>query len=226
MTLKGSGEADEWKEIDRFEHGVGWLAYPEEKMQRASHAMESDGDVWVIDPVDVEGLDDLLAEFGEVAGVVILLDRHKRDCAEVANRHDVSVWIPSFMDDVAEEIDASIKRFDNSLGDSGFKVHKVVDNSFWQEGMLYNEDTGVMIVSESVGNTGYFKTGDRKLGVHPMRRFTPPRMLTDFEPERIHLGHGPGVHENAPEALEEAIKGSLVRTPQLFFKNFKNIVFG
>lgn len=226
MALKATGETDEWTVIDRFEDSVGWMAHPSETMQRASHAVVADGDVWVIDPVDVEGLDDLLAEYGTVAGVVILLDRHKRDCAAVANRHDVSVWIPSFMTDVADEIDASIERFDNALGDSGFRLQEVVNNSFWQEGALYNEKSGVLIVPESVGTSEFFRTGNRVLGVHPLRRLTPPTELAKLEPERIHVGHGKGVHEDAPRALRKAVAGSRIRTPQLYAKNVKKLLFG
>ena len=50
MGMKGSGEAD-LTEIDRFEGGVGWLAYPDETMERASHAVESDGQLWVFDQI-------------------------------------------------------------------------------------------------------------------------------------------------------------------------------
>ncbi|MFC6720127.1 hypothetical protein [Halovenus amylolytica] len=225
MPMKASGLATEWQEIDRHEHGVGWIAYPDETMQRASHAIESDGDVWVIDPVDVEGLDDLLAEFGEVAGVVILLDRHKRDAAKVANRHDVSVYIPSFFDGVAEELDASVKRFSNALGDSGYRLHTVVDNTFWKEGALYNQETGDLFVPEAVGTTDYFHTEDRELGVHPMLRLFPPDALEVFEPTRIHVGHGPGVDDRATAKLRDALSGSRARTPRLYLKTARDMIF-
>jgi hypothetical protein len=56
-------------------------------MRRASHALAQDGDVWLVDPVDVAGLDALLAPLGTVRGVLQLLDRHARDCAALARRH-------------------------------------------------------------------------------------------------------------------------------------------
>lgn len=225
MTLKSSGEANEWQEIDRFDGGVGWIAHPGETMQRASHAVVGDdGGVWVVDPVDVAGLDELLAEFGDVAGVVVLLDRHKRDCAGIANRHDVSVWVPSFMDGVASELDAPIERFDNALGTSGFVLHELINNAFWQEGILYNEQTGVLVVPEAVGTTDYFRTGDHTLGVHPVLRLLPPRELGRFEPERILVGHGRGISENAARSLAEAISGSRARTPRLLVKNVRDVI--
>ena len=226
MGMKGSGEATDWKEIDRFDHGVGWIAYPEETMQRASHAVEVDGDVWVVDPVDIDGLDDLLAEFGDVAGVVTLLDRHKRDSATVANRHDVSVWVPKFMDGVVEDINAPTEQFRHDLGDSGFAAHTVVDNRFWQEAVLYSEDLGVLVIPETLGSADYFRVGDRPLGVHPMLRALPPKNVTRLEPERIRVGHGSGVDENATEVMHDAFSGARARTPQLYFKNFKKLIFG
>ncbi|WP_336327234.1 hypothetical protein [Halovenus sp. HT40] len=227
MSIKGSGEPTEWREIDRSEDGVGWIPHPDEAMQRACHAIKGDdGGVWLIDPIDVPGLDDLVEEFGDVAGVVILLDRHKRDSAKLANRHDVSVWIPSFMSGVEEDIGAPVERFGNSLDESGFTLHKLVDNSFWQEGALFNEETGVLIVPESVGNTDYFHTNERQLGVHPMLRLFPPTRLDYFDPSRIRVGHGSGVSEGAPTILDDALTGSRARTPRLYFKTFKDFVLG
>lgn len=222
--MKGSGEPTDWIEIDRSEHGVGWIAYPDEAMQRASHAIERDGTVWVVDPVDVDGLDDLLAEFGEVGGVVILLDRHKRDCAKIANRHDVPVYVPAFMDDVEEELDAPVERVRHDLADSGLAVHEVVDKRYWQEALLYDRDSGLLVVPEAVGTSDYFLAGSERLGVHPMLRLTPPRSLTRLDPQHIRVGHGEGIDEDAAEALESAIDGSRRRAPGLLVKNVMNFL--
>lgn len=224
--MKNSGPATDWKEVDRYDGGVGWIAHPEEAMQRASHALAVDGDVWVVDPVDAEGIDDLFAEYGDVAGVVVLLDRHIRDAAAIATRHEVSVWVPEFIDGVAGDIDAPVERFRHDLGDSGFVAHQLVDNRLWQEALLYNSETGVLVVPEAVGTTSYFLTPGESLGVHPMLRMTPPAHLTRLEPERILVGHGPGIHENAPRTLERAIDGSRRRTPRLVYENVKNLVLG
>lgn len=224
--MKSSGDATDWKEVDRTDEGVGWIAYPDETMQRASHAVVQDGDVWVIDPVDVPDLDDLLAEYGEVTGVVILLDRHKRDCAELANRHDVSVWVPEFMDGVTEELDAPTETFRYELADTDITAHKVIDNGMWQEALLYREDTETLIIPEAVGTTDYFVTGAERLGVHPMLRITPPKSISRLEPERIRVGHGAGIHEDANATLDDALSGSRRRTPWLYLKTAKQAIFG
>ena len=102
MGMKGSGTAD-LTPVDRFDGGVGWLAYPEETMQRASHAIESDGQLWVVDPVDADGVDDLIAEYGEVGGVVVLLDRHERDDVLVLNvEGDLNELAAGFARDVRD----------------------------------------------------------------------------------------------------------------------------
>ncbi len=226
MSIKGSGAATDWVEIDRYDNGVGWIAYPDEGMQRASHAITVDGDVWLLDPVDVDGLDSLLAEFGEVAGVVVLLARHKRDAAAVANRHDVEVWVPDFFEGVAGELDAPVERASGKLGDSGLIVHDLVDNRFWQEAILYDDRDGTLVVPEALGTAKYYTTGGRALGVHPMLRVRPPKALERFDPDRLLVGHGAGIHENATAALADALDGALGRTPRLFLENARMLLPG
>lgn len=216
--------ATDVREIDRFEDGVGWIAHPEETMQRASHALAIDGGVWVIDPVDADGLDDLLAEFGTVDGVVVALDRHKRDAAAVANRHDVPVYVPSFFEGVATEIDASIVRFGAELADTGLEVHVLQNSRFWQEIALYDPDGRTLVVPESVGTAEYFLAPGERLGVHPMLRGFPPRDLGGFAPDRVLVGHGEGVFTAAPSALRDAVEGSRRRLPSLYAKNLRTFL--
>jgi len=226
MPMKGSGPATDFEEIDRRDEGVGWIAYPDERMQRASHAFAVDGEVWVVDPVDVDGLDDLLAEFGDVAGVVTLLNRHKRDADTVANRHDVSVYVPELMDGVAGKLDAPVERVHRELGDTGVGVHKLVDNAFWQEAALLIADRNTLVVPESVGTASYFRAASERLGVHPMLRLIPPKKLRRFSPDRVLVGHGAGIHEDAARALEKAVSGSRTKSPGLYAKTLKEFVLG
>lgn len=217
MSMKGSG-ATELEEIDRFEGGVGWLAYPDERMQRASHALATEDGVWLVDPVDADGVDDLVAEFGEVAGVVVLLDRHKRDAAAFATRHDVSVHIPSWMSGVAGDINAPVERFDGDLGDTGYRL-RMIATPLWQEAALYHDENETLVVSEALGTASYMHTDTERLGVHPALRLLPPRQsFRDFTPERVLVGHGAGVHEHANAALGAALSGSRRRAPALYLK--------
>ncbi|WP_396612638.1 hypothetical protein ACH9L7_05010 [Haloferax sp. S1W] len=226
MPMKGRGTA-QLREIDRWEDGVGWLAYPDEKMQRASHAVCIDGDVWVFDPVDAPGVDDLLAEFGDVAGVAIGLDRHKRDAAAIANRHEVPVYVASWMTGVADKLDANVERFGTHLAESGFQTFRIVDRTFpsWQEVGFFHEELRTLIVPETVGTIDYYCAPGEQLGVHPMLRPFPPRqVLTGFDPERLLVGHGAGVTEQAGDSLREALLDARKNLPSAYMKAFKSVL--
>ncbi|WP_049985766.1 hypothetical protein [Halobellus rufus] len=227
MPMKG-GDTDGYREIDRWDRGVGWIAYPEETMQRASHALVGDdGGVWVIDPVDAPDVDALLSEFGDVAGVVVGLDRHKRDAAAFARRHDVPVFVPQWMTGVAEELDAPVERFDAELGDSGFEAFRIRDSSFppWQEVGLSHPDDGTLVVPEAVGTVAYFCAPGERLGVHPMLRPTPPRRaLSRFDPDRVLVGHGAGVMNDARAALREALANARTNLPGAYGRALKELL--
>ncbi|GAA0193422.1 hypothetical protein [Halobaculum roseum] len=225
MAMKGSGDAD-LAVIDEFDDGVGWIAYPGETMERASHALSVDGDLWVLDPVDADGVDDLLADLdGEVAGTVVCLDRHKRDAAVIARRHDVPVYVPDWMTGVATKLDAPVERFGRRLG--GLRAITVRDSSIppWQEVGLYDEDGGTLYVPEAVGTSSYMRTGSEQLGVHPMLRLFPPRRaLGGIDPERVLCGHGAGVMEDGGRALAAALDGSRRNAPGLYAKTLREFL--
>ena len=219
MGMKGSGTAD-LTPIDRFEGGVGWLAYPEETMRRASHAIESDGQLWVVDPVDADGVDDLIAEYDEVGGVVVLLDRHERDAAAVATRHDVPVYVPDWMSGVEDDLDAPVVRVSDGVGE--FALERVVDNPFWQEAALFDGET--LVVPEALGSVSYFRAPGERLGVHPMLRAVPPRSLTEYDADRLLVGHGEGLSEDVRPAIRDAVGGSRRRMVPLYLDNLKGLV--
>lgn len=221
--MKGSGPATDFREIDRFDGGVGWISYPSERMQRASHALAVDGDVWLVDPVDADGLDDFLADFGDVAGVVVLLDRHERNAARLARRHDVSVHVPAWMESVAKGLSVPTELFRTELADTGYRVHRLLDTPFWKEAALSNSD-GTLVVPEAVGTAEYYTTGDERLGVHPMLRLLPPRRLRGLAPDRVLVGHGSGIFSRASGALEDALRESRRRAPQLYAETARSLV--
>lgn len=229
MSMKG-GEPD-LHEIDRYDGGVGWIAYPDETMERASHAFavhndETDADeVWVVDPVDAPGVDDLLADLGTVAGVVVGLDRHVRDSGAIAARHDVPVYVPEWMTGVESELgqDVSVERFGRRLADTGFEAIRIRDSTVppWQEVGLFDGET--LIVPESLGTGSYFRGDRERLGVHPMLRLTPPTdALSGLNPERVLVGHGVGVHERAAVALEDALSDSRSKAPGLYARTLRS----
>jgi hypothetical protein len=227
MALKSSGSGS-LNEVDRWDGGAGWIAFPDEEMRRASHAFLNDSaegeaaSVYVADPVDVPGLDGWLAELGEVAGVLVLLDRHKRDAAAVAKRHDVAVHIPSWMSGVESKLDAPVERLGDEL--AGYQVLRLVDNPFWQEAALYHPEAKVLFTPESLGTVLYYCAPGETVGVHPIRRLTPPKVLRDYDVEHLLTGHGEGVQDDANEAVRRAISGSRARAPKLYLKTFKSFL--
>ncbi|WP_318570002.1 hypothetical protein [Salinigranum marinum] len=241
MPMKGRGTG-QLREIDRWDGGVGWLAHPEEGMQRASHALavgsserssagsrteSGDDEAWVVDPVDAPGLDDLLASVGDVAGVVVCLDRHKRDAAAVARRHDVPVYVPDWMTGVASKLDAPTERFGRELADTGYRALTIVDRSLppWQEVGLYHDETGTLVVPEALGTASYFCAPGEPLGVHPMLRPAPPkRAFRGLDPERVLVGHGEGVFDDAATAVHDALDNARSRLPAAYARAFRELL--
>jgi hypothetical protein len=217
MSMKGSGEATDWETIDESDAGFGWLPYPDEDMQRACHALAVDGDVWLVDPVDVPGLDDEIAAYGDVAGVLVGLDRHKRDAAAIADRHDVPVFLPAPLADVAADLDAPTETFTGTVPGTDYRTITVVDTFYWTEVAFWDEET--LLVPESVGTVAYMCAEGERLGVHPMRRAFPPRgPLGGLDPDHIRVGHGAGVTADPAAALDDALRGSRRRMLGLYTK--------
>ena len=121
MPAKVTERATDHEEIDRFDGGVGWMAHPEETMERASHALATAAGVWLVDPVDADGVGDLIEPLGDVAGVVVLSNHHARDAAVLADRYGVSVTLPEPMTGVAGDVDAPVDRLvvGDTVGGSG-----------------------------------------------------------------------------------------------------------
>lgn len=184
---------------ETHELGLSWMPDPSESMQRACHALLLGDGVWIIDPVDEQGLDERIAAVGKPAGVVQLLDRHNRDNALIAERlgvpHHNLPW--------------------DGVEGAPFEPVPLVRNRLWNELALWAPAERALIVSESVGTAATFRAGDEKVGIHPMVRMLPPRKLGAYEPVHLLTGHGLGMHgPETPVALREALDGSRRRIPQ------------
>jgi hypothetical protein len=179
---------------DEFHGGFGWIQ--EETFRRTSHALVADGRVWLIDPVDEEGLEERIRAAGEPAGVIQLLDRHNRDCAALAGKLGVPLH---YLDAPAP-----------------FEAMRLRTPPRWNEIALWLPERRVLVVGDALGTIGrYFRAPADRIGVHPLLRLFPPRRLERFTPLRILVGHGEGVHEAATEALNEALATSRRRLPAL-----------
>lgn len=188
------------------EHQLGVTWTIEESMARSSHALNNAGDVWLIDPVDNDVAIERAQNLGEVVGVIQLLDRHRRDCASLADRFDVPLHVNA-----------------ETIGDSPFEVVPVVGARKWKETALWWEEKRALIVSEAVG-TGKMFTGGHDAGVHLMLRLKPPRKrLGTYEPKHLLVGHGPPIHgAQATAALQGALERSRRNLPRALAGAFRN----
>ncbi|MWG35107.1 hypothetical protein [Halomarina oriensis] len=199
--------------VDRFDGGVGWRVHPEERAARTSHAFVADEEVWVVDPLDAPGVDDLLTEYGEVAGVAVLSTLHTRDAAAFARRHDVPVSLPPNSERVAERLDAPTRRLRN--GDGGFTYRQTTPLPSWRETVAYRASDGTLYAADSLGTVAGWVTGEERLGVYLFCRPVPPRRLfAGYAPDRVLVGHGDGVFDEASVALDDALAGARRRFPR------------
>jgi hypothetical protein len=190
MTLHVSHES-EW--------GLGWTAPEPAYLRRASHALAADGGVWLVDPVDLPGLEERLARLGPVRGVIQLLDRHTRDGAALAARHGAPLLVTPR----------------EGVPGSPFEVVTVVWRRRWREVALWWPARRVLAVAEALGTAPYFRAPGRPLGVHPMLRLTPPRALAGLDPDWLLPGHGEPLSGPATaSAVREAVAGARREIPR------------
>ena len=180
--------------VDRMASTTGWIE--EARLARTSHALGVDGRVWLFDAVDWPGLDGLVRELGEPAGVVQLLDRHNRDCAAVAGR----LGVPHHV--VPPE-----------LPGTPFELLPVVQSRWWRETAVWWPERRLLLVADALGTIPFFRAGAEPAGLHPILRLRPPRSLRGLEPDHLLVGHGEGVHHD-PAALRSALSTARRRIPR------------
>jgi hypothetical protein len=182
-----------------FEHELGASWTQSEMQVRGSHALVSDGRVWLIDPVDSDGDVDRAVAGSEPAGVIQLLDRHNRDCSEVAER----IGVPHL-------------RLPTELPDAPFTPFSVIDRPKWREVGLWWPEHNALVVAEAISSMEGIAVADTGIAVHPFLRLTPPGALRKY-PETRHLlpGHGKPVHDDdAGERIQLALDRSRSDLPR------------
>lgn len=183
------------------EIGITWVQ--DEAMARASHALVSDGKVWVVDPVDDPEVMEKIATLGEPAVVFQLLDRHGRDCQKVADRLGVRL----------------VQQPDELRG-TPFQSIDVVNRRFWKEKALWWQAKQALIVAEAIGTNPMACPSEAGAGVHIMLRLSPPKQaLGTYVPRHLLVGHGDPIHgEQATVALQQAIDRSRRDFPKAMAK--------
>ena len=183
--------------VDELGFAFGWIAPEPRFMQRASHAVASGGQVWLIDPVADEQALERACELGEPVGVVQLLDRHGRDCRAVAARLGVQHYEVPRQPPPGEP----------------FGIVPLLQRRWWREVALWYPEQRTLVCADAVGTAKYYRAPGERLAVSPLLRMTPPRRLLTLEPEHVLVGHGEGIHADATGALREAVRLARRRTP-------------
>jgi hypothetical protein len=172
-----------------------WLVAAE-FMQRCSHALITRAGVWLIDPLEADGVEERIRSAGTPAGVIQLLDRHNRDCAALAQR----LGVPHHV--VPRE----------PLGP--FEFISIRTRRTWKEVALWWPERRVLACGDALGTAPYYRARADRLAVHPLLRLRPPRTkLEAVDPAVILCGHGEGIHEGAGLALHEALRTARRRIP-------------
>jgi hypothetical protein len=170
-------------EVEEHELGLTWVVA--EPMERAFHALVDAGRVWLVDPLDGPEVEDAAA-LGEPAGVLQLLDRHNRDCAEIAARLEVPhLKVP------------------DSVPGSPFETIPAVRVPRWRETALWWPARKALVVAEVLAANPMHTGGEQRVGMHLFLRPWPPSSLRDYRPEHLLLGHGKSVHGPAAAGAVE-----------------------
>ena len=191
---------------ERLPWAVSWtLADP---LERSSHALADSGRVWLVDPIAADDALAVAERLGRITAVLQLLDRHPRDCHQLAARYEVPhVRLPEH------------------LPATPFAVERMVWGPGWREVALWWPEHAAFVVAEAVGTASYFSAG-RPLGVHPFLRLRPPRALRRHAPRHILPGHGAALHEGAAEALRRALATSRRDIPRAAFAGARTFLPG
>ena len=183
---------------DRGDAGFSWIV--DEPATRTSHALASEGRVWLVDPVRDEGMLQRAGSLGRPAAVIQLVDRHNRDCAEIATELNVSHLVVP-----------------DAVPDSPFEAIALTRNRAWRETALWWPAAHTLVVAEALGTNEFFAAGPETVGVHLLLRLTPPRdALGPLAPEHLLVGHGRGLHgPAATDGLQRALEHSRGGLPRL-----------
>jgi hypothetical protein len=184
---------------DLGEEGFGWII--DEAMTRASHALASNGRVWLVDALEWPDAIERVVGLGQPAGVIQLLDRHDRDCAALAERLGVPHLVTP-----------------DSLPGTPFEVVSIKRWRRWQERALWWPATRTLVVADALGTNAFYTGGRGPVGVHLFLRLTPPRALGAFDAERLLVGHGEGVAAGAAAAIHRALHRSRRDLPRVLVK--------
>ena len=161
-----------------------WLLGPSDPASRASTALVLDAGTLLIDPLEADGLDELLAPLPPLIGVTSLLDRHGRDAAAIADRRGVPRLVPAALGGPG-------------LGLAGAEERPVIVRPRWKEALLWVPDRKLLICPETLGTAPFdLASPNARLGMHPLARvYRPAAAFAGLDPAVIAVGHGPPLRD-------------------------------
>lgn len=197
-------------------------------MDRRSHALrDGNGTLWIIDPIEVDGIHEEIAALdAPVAGVVVLLNRHLRDSGTFAQRYGVHTYVPLGMAG-RTGVPAGAVEFNTELPSGPCTVVPVRDNGrLWAERALWWPEHDLLVIAEALGSADLYLEGtDASLAVHPLLRMLPPRgPFASATPKTLLVGHGPAITMDAPGAIKRALAESRTHAPRFALGAVKSLV--
>ena len=197
----------------RFEHGFGWMPEPGTLMDRSCTALEIDGRVWLVDPERMPDVEREIEALGKPAGIVMTIGWHDRDVDWYAARYGIPVYAAAHLRSVM--VRSAVQRVVGTVPGTPFQLLDVSGRGatgFWTESALWWPEEGVLVTGDAIGSASYFVPSatapGSALGVHPVRRLSPPEQLRTLKPRRVFPGHGVSVEQDAARALGSALEGS------------------
>jgi hypothetical protein len=191
----------------RFAGGFGWIAYPDELMERSATAFADGGRVWLIDPLWAQGIESEIEALGTVAGVIMTYVGHDRDVAWMATRYGVPVYLPRHVQRV--RLDAQVEHVEGRVPESPLQLVPSIGRgllSWFRDTAVWWPAAGALAVGDTLGSAGYYVRPGETLAVHPLRRLSPPTELLTLRPDRVYGGHGRSVTEDATAAVARAVR--------------------
>jgi hypothetical protein len=184
--------------VHRHDLGLTWVAG--DALERSAHALLDEGRVWLVDPAEDALALEQADALGEIVAVIQLLDRHGRDCPQIARRLGVPLL-----------------RIPDAVPDSPFQALTALSLPGWRESALWWPQRRALVVAEVVGTAPHYAVGDGEVGMHPMLRLLPPASLRGYEPEHLLVGHGAPVHgAGTAAALADAYAATRRDLPRMF----------
>lgn len=216
MPAFDRSDPDDARIVDRTPRTIGWQAHPTETGRRTSHALSGPEGVWILDPLDAPGVDEAIESLGPVVGVAVCSNMHSRDAATVAERYDVPVTVPAWLD-LTADLDAPIERVHDRIGP--WPVVRVPVPG-WDEAIVIADDGSTLYVPDVLGTAPIYPVGPERIGLYPFARLRPPQSaFEDLTPDRILVGHGTSITDDASDALETAFDGARRRLPRAIAEN-------